>query len=259
MSLFQGAGVALVSLFDDGGRLLVEETAGLAVRLADDGAAGVLVAGTTGEFWTLDHDERLTLIAAVRSALPADVPVLAGIGAVDADDALRLAEHVGDTGADAALCFVPPGSDPADLFGRVQQRLAGLPLLAYHFPAAGYAELPVADLHGYGVAGIKDSSGDPARLLATARTLDAGVYTGSALLPGLAGALGVAGCLLALGNVAPAAAAAAWAGDQSAQGELAALHAEVVGDVPPRRVKQLAAQRYGTPRFTRAPALRDAW
>lgn len=257
-SLFRGAGVALLSLFDDTGRLLVDDTAALAATLADKGAACILVAGTTGEFWTLDHDERLALIAAVRATVPAAVPVMAGIGALDAERALALAAEVGATGADAALCFTPRGEPPAPFYARVRDAVGGLPLLGYHFPAVGYTDLPVDELAGLPIDGIKDSSGEPARLLATSRVLARGVYTGSALLATLAAALPVDGALLALGNVEPAAAQAALHGDITAQATLADRHAAITGEVAPRPIKRLAAERYGTPAFTRSPALADA-
>ena len=257
-SLFTGAGVALLSLFDADGTLLVEETAQFAATLAGDGAAGILVAGTTGEFWTLTADERLALIAAVRTAVPPGVPVLAGIGALDAPRALQLASQVASTGADAALCLTPRGEVPQMFYDKVRGAVGDMPLLAYHFPAVGYTPLSLDTLADLPIDGIKDSSGEPARLLATAGVLATGVYTGSALLASLAAAIDVAGALLALGNVAADTAAQALAGELGAQGELARLHTAISGDVPPRALKRLAAQRYGIPAFTRSPALADA-
>lgn len=256
--VFRGAGVALLTLFDDSGTLLVDDTVALAVALADKGAACILVAGTTGEFWTLAAEERLELVAAVRTALPAAVPVMAGIGALDEDRALELGAQVGGTGADAALCFTPRGADPAAFYDRVRETVGDMPLLAYHFPTVGYVPLDVESLAGLPIDGIKDSSGEPPRLLATSRVLPAGVYTGSALLVTLAAALPVDGAILAVGNLEPALAQAAVHGDIAAQGELARLHAAISGDAPPRALKRLAAQRYGTPPFTRSPALAEA-
>ena len=47
-ALFTGAGVALVTLFDDDGRLLVDETVEHAVDLVERGITAVVVSGTTG-------------------------------------------------------------------------------------------------------------------------------------------------------------------------------------------------------------------
>lgn len=258
-TLFRGAGVALLSLFDDNGVLQVADTAAFAATLSSRGVAGILVAGTTGEFWTLSAQERLELFGAVRAAVPLPVPVLAGIGALNAPDTLALSRDVAATGVDAALCFTPPGQEPHAFLHQVRHNVGDLPLLAYHFPTVGYTPLPVPLLADLPIDGIKDSSGDAGRLVATTGVLRSGVYTGSALLASLAGAIDADGALLALANVAPAEAAAAVAGDPAGQRELARLVTQIAGDVPARAIKRLAAERFGVPAFCRAPALADAW
>ena len=52
--LFAGVGVALVTLFDDGGALDAAATADLAASLADEGMTAIVIAGSTGEAATLD-------------------------------------------------------------------------------------------------------------------------------------------------------------------------------------------------------------
>lgn len=254
--VFRGVGVALITLFDDDGKLLAAETAQLARRLHDDGVTAVLIGGTTGEFWTLTPDERLALTQEVRSALPGDVPVLLNVGAPSLEGTLSAAEAFSDSGADAALCLTPPGVDPAALYPEVRTRIHGAPLLAYHFPRAGFAPVPLDALAEL-VDGTKDSSGEAERLVQTPR-LPAGVYTGSPLLLTLAAASAVDGAILALANVDPAAAVRALDGDLAAQRELVRLHLEALGEAPPRAVKRMAAQRYGTSAATRPLALRAA-
>ena len=249
--LFRGPGVALITLFDRDGTLLLQDTAAFAADLAAKGAAAVLVAGTTGEFWALTDDERVDLVAAVRSALPRSVPVIAGVGAYTTTAAVALCGRVREAGADAALAFVPHGEKPAEVYARLRDTLGDLPLLAYHFPAAGYEPLDVEALADMGIDGIKDSSGEPARLLRTRPLLPAATYTGSALLVSLAAALQLPGALLALSNVEPATAQAAWHGDLTAQGRLADLHAQLAAEPPPVVLKRLVADRHGTPAWTR--------
>jgi 4-hydroxy-tetrahydrodipicolinate synthase len=72
--LFDGVGVALVSLFDEAGELDAPATAAHARRLVHDhGVRGAVVAGSTGEAAALDPDERTRLLTAVRDAV--DIPV----------------------------------------------------------------------------------------------------------------------------------------------------------------------------------------
>lgn len=254
--VFRGIGVALVSLFDDSGALLVEATAELAARLHERGVTAVLIGGTTGEFWALTPDERLELTAAVRSALPEQVPVLLNIGAPSLAETLETASALPGSGAAAALCLTPPGVDPRDLYPQVRQRIGGVPLLAYHFPRAGFSPVPLEELAEL-VDGTKDSSGEAERLVNTP-ALPAGLYTGSPLLLGLAAAIGAQGAILALANVEPSIAVAAFDGDQAALGTLARLHRESMAEPPPQAVKRMAAERFGIPARTRPLTLRAA-
>ena len=95
------------------------------------------------------------------------------------------------------------------------------------------------------VAGCKDSSGDPTRLLATVDSYPGPVWTGNPALIHMAGALGCAGGILALANVAPELCAAAFAGDADAMRKFTPTHLACERDFP-RGVKQLVAERFGT-------------
>ena len=253
--LFRGIGVALVSLFDAGGALLPDDTAALARRLADDGAAAILIGGTTGEFWTLTTAERVALTQAVRGAVPAEVSVLLNVGAATQEESLEAAAAASGSGADGVLCLTPPRVAAAAFYPLVREAVGDLPLLAYHFPRAGFAPVPLEALDL--VDGTKDSSGEAERLVQTP-PLPAGVFTGSPLLLGLAGAIGIPGALLALANIDTPTAAAALAGDSAAQARMVQLHRSLLGEPPPRALKRLLADRFGTPPWTRPTTLREA-
>src|SRR3954447_23785599 len=155
MTLFTGVGVALVTLFDDGGGLAAKATADLAARLVDLGLTAVLVTGTTGEASTLAPEERDERVGAVRAALPAGVPVIAGTGAPTGRQAAVLTERAFGAGADAVLALSPPGvADPRPYYERVAASTSG-PLLAYHYPGASAPGIPVDVLADLPVAGIK--------------------------------------------------------------------------------------------------------
>ncbi len=57
---------ALVTPFDQQGRVDLRRAGELASRLADAGSDGIMVAGTTGESPTLSPEEKLELLEAVR-------------------------------------------------------------------------------------------------------------------------------------------------------------------------------------------------
>jgi 4-hydroxy-tetrahydrodipicolinate synthase len=246
MNLFTGVGVALVTLLDSTGSVDNASTAALAGDLAGRGMRGILVCGTTGEAATLSDAERAGLIAAVRAAVPPEIPVLAGTGDVAASRAAELTVSAVAAGADAVLAWPPPGSrDLPGYFGSVAAAAAGLPVLAYHIPWLSAPGVPVSELARLPVSGQKDSSGDPDRLLDEIANYGGSTYVGSSALLALAGPLGAAGAILAVANLEPELCCEAFAGDAAAQRALTEVHLAARAGGPPA-LKQLLAQRRQT-------------
>jgi 4-hydroxy-tetrahydrodipicolinate synthase len=251
-AVFTGVGVALVTLFTADGAVDPGPTSKLASELVARGMRAVLVCGTTGEAATLTEAERATLVQAVRAALPAGVPVLAGTGAPSARQAAALTTSAVLAGADAVLAFPPPGSrDLAGYYAAVATAAGDRPVLAYHFPRVSAPGIAVEALAGLPVAGVKDSSGDPDRLLDELAHYSGATYTGSSALLALAGPMGAAGAILALANIEPEACLAAFAGDAGAQRGLAEPHLAVARGGP-SALKAALARKYGT-----GPWIRD--
>jgi dihydrodipicolinate synthase/N-acetylneuraminate lyase len=151
-----------------------------------------------------------------------------------------------------------------------------LPTLAYHFPQTSPPGIPVDALADLPIQGLKDSSADPDRLLAELEAFDRPLWVGAAVLLLMAGSLptpgpgettgsggaatgsedvatgsgGVAGAILAVANVDPEHAIAAFAGDPGAQRALFAAHKRVRTAFP-RGLKDAIADRFGTSRVTR--------
>lgn len=243
---FTGVGVALLTLFDDDGEVDAPATAALASRLVAAGVRAVVVAGTTGEAAALTLEERRRLLNAVRSEVGGGAAVLAGTGAPSARQAVQLTRDAVDHGADALLVLSPPRSlDVSPYYDAVAHAAGETPVLAYHFPDVSPPGIPIAALAGLPVAGLKDSTGDPARLCEELDVLDgagAHLYTGSSWVLSFAGRLGAAGAILALANVEPERCIDAFGGDDAAQRALTAanLRARAGG------LKAMAAERWGT-------------
>ena len=241
---FTGVGVALATIFDENGELDVSASAELAVRLVDLGVRAVVVSGSTGEAAALSAEERVLLLVGIREAVPDHIPVIAGTGAPSARQAAALTLSAREHGADAVLVLSPAGVTDARPYYDVVAAAAGdLPVLAYHYPKVSPPGIPVEDLGGLPVAGLKDSTGDPTRLL---EELGWGrpLYTGSAALLALAGPVGCAGAILALANVAPEDCIAAFAGDPDAQRRLLPAHRQAQSAFP-RGLKDQIARRFG--------------
>lgn len=244
-SLFTGVGVALVTLFDADGRLDAKATAEHAATLVRLGVRAVVVAGTTGEAAALTADERGELLAAVRAAVT-EVPVLAGAGTAWGPHAAELTARARDGGADGVLVLSPPRvADPRPYYEAVAKAAGALPVLAYHFPATSPPGIDVEVLKDLPVVGMKDSSGDPDRLLAELDTFPGSLYVGSSALLALAGPMGCDGAILALANVEPERCAQAFAGDGLVQRALAGPHLTAKRNFP-KGIKELTAARFGT-------------
>jgi len=213
----------------------------------------VLVAGSTGEAAALTSDERNSLLDAVGAAVrPLGATVVAGTGAVTAAQAARLTSEAAEHGADVALVLSPPwATDPRPYYDEVAKTAAGLPLVAYHYPAASAPGIPVGLLPDLPVVGCKDSTGDCDRLLATLTVWDAHLYVGSSAIVSYAGQLGLAGAILALANAEPERCVRAFAGDGAAQRELAAAHTAMRAGGFPGGIKQLTAARWATSTVSR--------
>jgi 4-hydroxy-tetrahydrodipicolinate synthase len=250
--VFRGVGVALVTIFHDDGTVDPPATGKLAGELTERGMRAVLVAGSTGEAPTLADDERVALIAAVRDAVPAGTPVIAGSGAPSVRQATALTRDAVAAGADAVLAWPPPGSrDLPTYFSAVRDAADGRPVLAYHVPWVSAPGVPVAALAGLPVAGVKDSSGEPDRLLDELAHYPGATYVGSSALLALAGPMGAAGALLALANVEPERCVAAFTGDAGVQRGLADSHL-AVRKGGPAELKRILAGTHGLSPAARA-------
>jgi 4-hydroxy-tetrahydrodipicolinate synthase len=249
--LFTGIGVALVTLFDDDGEVDAKATADHAATLVELGVRAVVVAGSTGEATTLTEAERTALLTEVRQAVPSGTPVLAGTGAPSRRQAVALTRAAVDHGADGLLALSPPGAgDLRGYYETVAGAAGETPLLAYHFPRTSPPGIPVELLPELPVQGVKDSSGDPERLLAELTGYSGWLYVGSSALLAFAGPLGCHGAILALANAEPERCVAAFAGDSDAQLALTDAHRATRMDFP-RGLKALVADRFGTSRVAR--------
>lgn len=247
---FEGVGVALVTLFDASGGLDAPATAAHAARLVDQGVRAVVVAGSTGEAASLDADERDELLTAVRGAVGGRVPVLAGTGAPSTRQAVTLSRRAADAGADALLVLSPPSTDDPRPYYDAVTAAVDVPVLAYHFPRLSSPGIPVDIVCELPVAGLKDSTGDPARLAIEADMMRVGLYTGSAALLVQAAAMGCSGAILALANLDLQGCVTAWNGDGNCQRELISGH-RAGGLAGVGGLKRALAGLYGTSATTR--------
>ncbi|MDQ6750839.1 MAG: 4-hydroxy-tetrahydrodipicolinate synthase [Actinomycetota bacterium] len=98
---------AMVTPFDDEGRVNEEAAVRLMHHLLDHGSDGLVVAATTGEVPTLSDEEQLSLIELAVREVGARATVVAGTGSNDTRHAVHLTERATELGADATLSVTP--------------------------------------------------------------------------------------------------------------------------------------------------------
>lgn len=103
---------AIVTPFDDRGR--VDETAFLALfrHLVANGSEGVVVCGTTGEAPTLSDEEHLRLVELACTERPGGATVIASTGSNNTAHACEMTERATELGADGILSVTPYYNKP---------------------------------------------------------------------------------------------------------------------------------------------------
>jgi len=146
-------------------------------HLIAGGVHGIIVAGTTGEYYAQSTDERVDLMARVQKLIAGRVPMIVGTGAIRTEDAVFFATEAKRIGADAILVATPPYAYPTGreiaLHALAIDRAAGLPAMLYNYPGRMSVNMDEDTLDRLGrsanFCAIKESSGDPNRLHMLAR------------------------------------------------------------------------------------------
>jgi len=267
-----GVYVPLITLYDAREDIDIDATAAFGRRIADSGAHGLVLAGSTGEFHLHTPAERRALLEAVIAACPG-TPVFAQVGAPAQRDAVALAEHAAAAGAAAVMLITPyynrvGPSELAGLARAVHGAAGGVPLIAYTMPAMAGSQWPLDVLYALAaegvVRGVKESGEEVGRFLQILDRCPSGfvAYCGTPTLLSVVTLAGGAGGILAIANAAPercvAVYEAAAAGEGRKAAELFAPLVPLLGAIraagpSPTGMRAAAAIRYGVGTATRRP------
>jgi 4-hydroxy-tetrahydrodipicolinate synthase len=103
-----------------------------------EGMHGVLINGTSGEWFSQSEEERRRVAEIAVEELGGKIPVVIGCTTFNAGHTAELGRHARSIGADGFLCTPPPYSQPsADeivAFYETVGRAVDLPLMVYNWP-----------------------------------------------------------------------------------------------------------------------------
>jgi 4-hydroxy-tetrahydrodipicolinate synthase len=201
----------MVTPFTEAGTLDLDGAQRLADRLVSRGCEGLVLSGTTGESPTTTDAEKAALVTAVREAVGDRAALVAGVGTADTRHTVELARAAEKAGADGLLVVAPyysrPPQDALEDHFREIADACGLPVMLYDIPGRTGTRIEpdtIVRLAGHPrVVAVKDCSYD---LLGTQKVLsrtDLAYYAGCDEQILALYAIGAAGCVSTVANVAP--------------------------------------------------------
>lgn len=214
MSVFEGAGVALITPMKENREVNYEKLEEILEEQIAGGTDAIIACGTTGEASTLTHEEHLDVIRYACKVVAGRIPVIAGTGSNCTKTAVYLSEEAEKAGADGVL-VVSPYYNKATQKGLYAHFKAvadaiKIPVVLYNIPGRTGVNIKpqtIVDLcrDVENIVGVKEAGGDfsaIAHLMSLAEGC-VDVYSGNddQIVPLLS--LGGKGVISVLSNVAP--------------------------------------------------------
>lgn len=214
MSLFRGAGVALVTPFTEEKSVNYEELGRLIEFQIAGGIDAIIVCGTTGEPVTMTEEERLSVISYTIEKTGKRVPVIVGTGGNCTENVASFSKKAERLGADGLLIVTPyyNRATQKGLYEHYKVVASGVdcPIILYNVPSrTGVNILPdTAARMGKeidNIIGLKEASGNISQVAEVINKAEGSldIYSGNddQIVPVLS--LGGIGVISVLANVAP--------------------------------------------------------
>ena len=214
MTLFKGAGVALITPFNEDDTVNYDMLGTLIDRQIEGHTDAIIVCGTTGEPATMTEEEKLSVIDFTVKRVNKRIPVIAGAGANSTRLVIDFSKKLEKLGVDGLL-IVTPFYNKATQQGLYEHYTAiahkvSLPIIMYNVPSRTGCNIQPETamklgLENKNIVGIKEASGDISQITKLASLcrgcLD--IYSGNddQVIPILS--LGGIGVISVLSNVAP--------------------------------------------------------
>ncbi|MFM2346502.1 MAG: 4-hydroxy-tetrahydrodipicolinate synthase [Pseudomonadota bacterium] len=165
---FEGIYTPAITPLDAQGRIDLDAFASVLEFLVEARVHGIIIGGSTGEYYAHTTEERFRLARKAREVLAGRLPLIIGTGAIRTEDSVEHARLAREIGADAILVGSPPYALPTEAENAAHtlavDAAAGLPIMLYNYP--GRMGVSMGEAYFDAVAGcrnvvaIKESSGD---------------------------------------------------------------------------------------------------
>lgn len=212
--VFTGAGVAIVTPFNEDSTVNFEKLGELIEFQIANGTKAIIICGTTGEASALDDNEHKECIEYCIKKVAARVPVIAGTGSNDTAYALQLSQFAQSAGADALLHVTPyynktTQSGLVKHFTYIADRVS-IPIILYNVPSRTGMSF-TADTYKAlsahpNINGVKEASGNFTLIAQTVSLCgdDLNIWSGNddQVIPIMA--LGGLGVISVASNIVPA-------------------------------------------------------
>lgn len=214
MSIFTGAGVAIVTPMKENGEVNFEKLGEILEEQIAGQTDAIIICGTTGESSTLTHEEHLDAIKYTIDKVNKRIPVIAGTGSNCTQTAIYLSQEAEKYGADGLL-LVTPYYNKATQKGLIAHYTAiansvKLPIILYNVASRTGCNIEPKTAaylaeHVENIVAIKEASGNISQVAEIAALTQGkmDIYSGNddQIVPILS--LGGKGVISVLSNVAP--------------------------------------------------------
>lgn len=214
MSIFTGAGVAIVTPMKENGEVNFEKLGEILEEQIAGHTDAIIICGTTGESSTMTHEEHLETIRYTVEKVNKRIPVIAGTGSNCTETAIYLSKEAEKMGADGLL-LVSPYYNKSTQKGLIAHYTAiaeavNIPIILYNIAGRTGVNIQPETIaylvkNVENIVGVKEASGNISQVAEIAALTDGkcDIYSGNddQIVPILS--LGGKGVISVLSNVAP--------------------------------------------------------
>ena len=108
--------VPMVTPFKEDQSVDYEAAVGIAEKLISDNLAdSIILSGTTGEFFSMNFEERVKLFQVIKNAVGSEIPLIAGTGCISTVETIALSREAEKLGLELIMVVSPYYTRPTQI------------------------------------------------------------------------------------------------------------------------------------------------